>query len=52
MILSQLAHVIFIEIIYMIYYINISCKYKRVLIMFYAMVARHCQSISGKWYVN
>ena len=32
--------------------INISCKYKRVLITFYAMVASYCQSISGKWYVN
>ena len=54
MIPSQLARVIFYRN-YMYFFsviINISCKYKRVLIMFHAMVASNCQSISGKWYVN
>ena len=37
---------------YLFSVVNISCKYKRVLITFYAMDASHCLSISGKWYVN
>ena len=32
--------------------ININCKYKRVLVTFYAIIAKHCQSISEKWYIN
>ena len=52
MISNQLARVISMEIICVFFsVINISCKYKRVLITFYAMVASYCQSISGKWYV-
>ena len=52
MIPSQLARVISVEIICIFSQLLISCKYKRILITFYAMVASYCQSISGKWYVN